>query len=158
MSVLLYCCTTMTLTNRMRKKKTNVYNTRMLSAVLVIPRSSALQNISCTSTYLPSHKPSKWDEQDIQGSTEEIRTNSWGQTLHWIFPVHQLCVDTGCRNGDLPRARADKDRWRERVEETRVISAHLDDDDDDDDILYFPFFTIIWQSSVLKYFTNGTIV
>ena len=34
-----------------------------------------LQNSSCVATYLPSHKPSKLDKQDMLGTGGEVRTN-----------------------------------------------------------------------------------
>ena len=34
------------------------------------------QNNCCPATYLSSHKPSKWNEPDMQGTVREIRMNS----------------------------------------------------------------------------------
>ena len=34
------------------------------------------QNNGCTATYLPSHKPSKQDEQDKLGTAGKVRINS----------------------------------------------------------------------------------
>ena len=47
------------------EKKVDGNNTRMLPAVFENHGSSTLQNSSSTATYLPSHKPSKKDEQDM---------------------------------------------------------------------------------------------
>ena len=44
----------------------------MLRAVLN-PGSNKLQISSCTNTYLPSHKPSQFDEQDILGTDHSWR-------------------------------------------------------------------------------------
>ena len=40
------------------------------------PGSSAQQNSSCTATYLLSHKPSKYDEQDMLSTAGEVKMNS----------------------------------------------------------------------------------
>ena len=41
---------------------------------------------SCTTTYLPSRKPSKLNEKDMRDTAEEIRTNSW--TMYYFGPLH----------------------------------------------------------------------
>ena len=57
-SILLYGCTTYTLTKRMEKKRGGNL-TRILRAVLNMPESNTSKNSNCTGTYLPSHKTSK---------------------------------------------------------------------------------------------------
>ena len=52
---------------------------------------STQQNISDTAANIPSHKPSKWDEQDMLGTKGEERTNSSATfsdgLLHMDTPV-----------------------------------------------------------------------
>ena len=69
-SILLYGCTTWTVTKRMEKKLDGNY-TRMLQAILNTPQST-----SCTPTYLPSRKLSKLDEPDMQDTAGEAGTSS----------------------------------------------------------------------------------
>ena len=40
------------------------------------PESSILQNCHCKATYLPSHKLSQSDKQDMQSTTGEVKMNS----------------------------------------------------------------------------------
>ena len=40
------------------------------------PGSTNPQKFSCTATYLPFQKPSKWNEQDIGETAGEARTNT----------------------------------------------------------------------------------
>ena len=37
--------------------------------------------------------------------------------------IQQLCEDTGCCPGDLPRAMNDREEWRERIRDIRATSA-----------------------------------
>ena len=74
-SILLYGSTTWTLTKRTKKKLDGSY-TRMLCAILNNPGRNTSQNSSCIDIYLPSHKSSKYDEQDMRGTTEIVRMNS----------------------------------------------------------------------------------
>ena len=39
--------------------------------------SNITENNSCMATYLPSHKPSKEDEQNMQSTAGEAEMNSW---------------------------------------------------------------------------------
>ena len=79
---------------------------------------STLQNSISTAIYHPSHKPSKYDEQDMPEMWE--RTHKWHSSVdlnldplvlgnHQTFTFITL-VDTGCRLEDLPIAMANKDR------------------------------------------------
>ena len=135
MSILLYGCTTWTLTKRMeRNLRGNC--TRMLRAVLNKLSKYIPQNISCTDTYHPSRKPSKLNEQDMRDTTGEVRTSSsdvplwtpsYGQTKVGKPArtyLQRLCTDTGCSMEDLPRAMDDWDEWRERVRKIRDDGCH----------------------------------
>ena len=75
MSILLYGCTTWTLTRRM-EKKVDDNNIKMLRAILNNPRDSTPQSSSCTATYYPSRKLSKLDEPDMRDIAEEVETSS----------------------------------------------------------------------------------
>ena len=70
-SILLYGCTTWTLTKRMEKNLDGNY-TRILRAVLN-PRGNTLQNYSSAATDYPSPKPSELDDQDMQDIAGEVR-------------------------------------------------------------------------------------
>ena len=89
-------------------------------------------------TYLPSHKPSKWDEQDMlemQGQTHKL-SNKHGHMDTLVLADQQkltfiICADTGYCLQDLNGWLSGQDgkiEWRESV-----LSAIFDDDDDDDD-------------------------
>ena len=73
--ILLYGCTTWTLTKRMEKKLDGNY-TRMLRAILNKSWRQHPKSTSCTATYFPSRKLSKLDEPDMQDTAGEARTNS----------------------------------------------------------------------------------
>ena len=60
-SILLYACTTWTLTKRVEKKLDGNY-TGMLRAILNNPDGNTPQGTNYTTTYLPSRKLSKLDE------------------------------------------------------------------------------------------------
>ena len=70
MLVLLYGWTTWTITKRLVEKLDGVCFDQVQEIVRI------LQNSSCTATYLPSHKPSKYDKQDTLGTDGEVRKNS----------------------------------------------------------------------------------
>ena len=74
-SILLYRCTTWTLTKRMEKKLDGKY-TRMPRTILNNPGGSTPQSSSCTATYHPSRKLSKLDEPDMRDTAGEVRANS----------------------------------------------------------------------------------
>ena len=74
-SILLYGCTTWTLTKRLEKKLDGNY-TRMLRAILNKSCRQHPTNTNYTATYLPSRKLSKLNEPDMQGTAEEAGTSS----------------------------------------------------------------------------------
>ena len=71
-SILLYGCTTWTLTKQLEKKLDGNY-TRMLRAIL---NKSLRQKTNYMATYLPSRKLSKLDEADMQDTAGEAGTSS----------------------------------------------------------------------------------
>ena len=134
-SILLYGCTTWTLTKRLEKKLDGNY-TRMLRAILNkswqqhptrhqlyghLPPITKTIQVRCT-----RHAGHCWRSRD-----ELIR-----DVLLWI-PKHgrakagrpartyiqKLCEDTGCCPEDLPRAMNDREEWRERVRDIRATST-----------------------------------
>ena len=74
-SILLYGCTTWTLTKHREKKLDGNY-TRILQAVLNKSWMQYPQRSSYTAISLPSLKPSKFNKQDMQDTAGEVRTNS----------------------------------------------------------------------------------
>ena len=131
-SILLYGCTTWTLTKRLEKKLDGNY-TRMLRAIL---NKSRRQHT--TKKQLYGHQP------PITKTIQVRRTRHAGQCwrsrdelisniLLWI-PSHdrakkgrpartyiqQLCEDTGYSPEDLPEAIADREGWRKRVRNIRA--------------------------------------
>ena len=74
-SILLYGCTTWTLTKRLEKKLDGNY-TRMLRAISKSPGGNTPQDTNCTATYHPSRKLFKLDEPDMQDTAGEAGTNS----------------------------------------------------------------------------------
>ena len=128
-SILLYGCTTWTLTKRLKKLDSNY--TRMLRAILNKSWRQHPQGTNYTATCLPSRKLSKLDEPDTQDTAGEARTNS--SVMYSYGPPHmakqkqddqldiqQLCEDTRCSPEDLPEAMNDREKWRERVRDIRV--------------------------------------
>ena len=142
-SMLLYGCTTWTLTKRPEKKLDGNY-TRMLQAIL---NRSWRQHPTKQQLYghLPpitktiqirrtSHAGHCWISRDELISDVLRWTPSHGRAKAGRPArtyIQQLCEDTGCSPEDLPEAMNDRERWRERV---RDICA---DDDDDDEFTLF---------------------
>ena len=126
-SILLYECTTWTLTKRMEKKLDGNY-TRMLRAILNKswrrhPTKEQLyghlplitKTIKVTRT---RHTRHCWRSRDelisdvLPWSPSHGRAKAGRPARTYI---QQLCADTGCILEDLPEAIEDKERWRERV-------------------------------------------
>ena len=130
-TILLYGCTTWTLTKRMEKKLEGNY-TRILRAIL---NKSWRQHL--TKQQLYGHLP------PITKTIQVRRTRHAGHcwrsgdefiidVLLWI-PSHgqaragiptrtyiqQFCEDTGCSPEDLPEAMNNREEWRERVRDIR---------------------------------------
>ena len=126
-SILLYGCTTWTLTKRLEKKLDGNY-TRMLRAIL---NKSWQQHPTRHQLY--GHLPPITKTIQVRrtrhaGHCSRSRDELIRDVLLWI-PTHgrakagrpartyiqQLCEDTGCCSEDLPRAMNDREEWRERV-------------------------------------------
>ena len=133
--ILLYGCTTWTLTKRLEKKLDGNY-TRMLRA-----------NLEQVLAATPHKTPTVWPPAPITKTIQVRRTRHAGHcwrsrdelirdVLLWT-PTHgrtkagrpawtyiqQLCEDTGCCLEDLPKVMNDREEWRERVRDIRVTSA-----------------------------------
>ena len=122
-SILLYGCTTLTLTKRLEKKLDGNY-TRMLRAIL---------NKSCrqhpTRRQLYGHLPPItktiqvrraryaghcWRSKDELVSDVLVWTPTYGQAKAGRPArtyIQQLCEDTGCNPEDLPEAMNDREKW-----------------------------------------------
>ena len=126
-SILLYGCTTWTLTKRMEKKLYGNY-TRMPLAIL---NKSWRQHPTKPQLYgyLPPitktikvrrirHAGHRWRSRDELISDVLLWTPWYGRTKAGrparIY-TQQLCEDTGCSPEDMPEAMNDREGWRERV-------------------------------------------
>ena len=134
-SILLYGCTTWTLTKRLKKKLDGNY-TRMLRAIL---NKSWRQHTTRHQLYgqLPPitktiqvrrtrHPGHCWRSKDELISDVFLWTPAYGQAKAGRPArtyIQQLCEDTGCNPEDLPKAMNDKEKWRERVRDIRVGST-----------------------------------
>ena len=113
-SILLYGCTTWTLTKRLRKKLDGNY-ARMLRAIL---------NKSCRQLLEKHGRTHQWcTPMDPAYSQAKA---GWPARTY----IQQLCEDTGCNPEDLPKAMNDREKWRERVRDIMLVTRHDDDDDD----------------------------
>ena len=126
-SILLYGCTTWTLTKRLEKKLNGNY-TRMLRAVL---NRSWQQHLTRHQLYshLPPitktiqvrrtrHAGHCWRSKDELISDVLLWTPTYGRAKAGRPArtyIQQLCEYTGCNPEDLPEAMNDREKWRERV-------------------------------------------
>ena len=131
-SILLYGCTTWTLTKRL-EKKLDCNHTRMLRAIL---NRSWLQHPTQRQLYghLPPitktiqarrtrHTGHCWWSKDEVVSDVLLWTHAYGQSKAGRPArtyIQQLCEDTGCNPEDLPKAMNDRECWRERVRDIRA--------------------------------------
>ena len=131
-SILLFGCTTRTLTKRLEKKLDGNY-TRMLQEIL---NKSWWQHPTRHQLY--SHLPPT--TKTIQSRRTRPAGHSWrsrdeliSDVLLWTLTygrakagrpvrtyIQQLCEDTGCSPEDLPEEMNDREKWRERVRDIRA--------------------------------------
>ena len=126
-AILLYGCTTWTLTKQLEKKLDGNY-TRMLQAILnkswrQHPTKHQLYSYlpTITKTILARqtrHAGHCWRSRDELISDVLLWTPTYGQAKAGrparIY-IQQLCEDTGCSPEDLPEVMNDWEKWRERV-------------------------------------------
>ena len=133
--ILLYGCTTWTLTKRLEKKLDGNY-TRMLRAIL---NKSWRQHPTRHQLYghLPPitktiqvrrtrHAGHCWRSRDELISDVLLWTHTHGRAKAGRPArtyIQQLCEDTGCCPEDLPEAMNDREKWRERVRDIRATST-----------------------------------
>ena len=131
-SILLYGCTTWTLTKRLEKKLDGNY-TRMLRAIL---NKSKRQHPTKHQLYghLPPitktiqirrtrHAGHCWRSRDELISDVLLWAPTYGRAKAGRPArtyIQQLGEDTGCRPEDLPEAMNDREKWRERVRDIRA--------------------------------------
>ena len=131
-SILLYGCTTWTLTKRLVKKLDGNY-TRMLRAIL---NKSWRQRPTKHQLYghLPPisktiqarqtrHAGHCWRSKGELISDVLLLTSTYGRANAGRPArtyIQQLCEDTGCNPEDLPEAMNDREKWRERVRDIRA--------------------------------------
>ena len=132
MLIMLYGCSTWTLTKRLEKKLDGNY-TRMLRAIL---NKSWRQHPTRHQLYghLPPitktiqvrwtrHAGHCWRSKDELISDVLLWTPTYGQAkAAWPAQtyIQQLCEDTGCNPEDLPEAMNNREKWRERVRDIRA--------------------------------------
>ena len=140
-SILLYGCTTWTLTKRLEKLDSNY--TRMLRAILnkswwQHPKRHQLYGhlppITKTLQVMWSrHAGHCWRSRDDLISDVLLWITTYGQVKAGRPArtyIEQLCEDTGCTLEDLPEEMNDGEKWREGVRDIRA-----DDDDDDTSVV-----------------------
>ena len=131
-SILLYGCTTWTLTEWMEKKLDGNY-TRMLQAIL---NKSWWQHSTRHQLYghlPPITKTTQVRQTRHAGHCWRSREKLISDVLLWIPTygrakagrpartyIQQLCEDMGCSPEDLPKAMNDRKKWRERVRDIRA--------------------------------------
>ena len=131
-SILLYGCTTWTLTKRLKKKLDGNY-TRMLRAILnkswrhhptIHQLYGHLPPITKTiQVRRTRHAGHSWRSKDELISDVLLWTPAYGQAKAGRPArtyIQQLCEDTGCNPEDLPEAMNDREKWRERVRDIRA--------------------------------------
>ena len=124
-SILLYGCTTWTLTKRLERKLDGNY-TRMLRAVLIKswrqhPTRHQLYGhlppiTKTIQVWRTRHAGHCWRSKDELISDVLLWTPTYGRAKAgrpaWTYK-QQLCEDTGCNPEDLPEAMNDREKWWE---------------------------------------------
>ena len=134
-SILLYGCTTGTLTKHMEKKLDGNY-TRMPQAILNKSWRQHPTKHQLYSHLAPIMKTIKvrwtrhaghcWRSRDELISDVPLWTLSYGWAkAGWPARtyIQQLCEDTGCSLEDLPEAMNDREEWRERIRDIHAGST-----------------------------------
>ena len=129
--ILLYRCTTWTLTKRLKKKLDGNY-TRMLRPIF---NKSWWQHPTRHQLYghLPPFTKTIQRRTRPAGHCWRCRDELTSDVLQWTPTygrtkagrpartyIQQLCKDTGCSPEEQPEAMNDREKWRERVRDTRA--------------------------------------
>ena len=130
-SILLYGCTTWTLTKRLEKLDCNY--TRLLRAILDKSwqhhptRHQLFGHLPPITKTIEArrtrHTGHCWRSKDELVSDVLLWTPAYGQSKAGRPArtyIQQLCDDTGCNPEDLPEAMNDRETWRERVKDIRA--------------------------------------
>ena len=125
-SILLYGCTTRTLTKRL-EKKLGGNHTRMLRAILnnswqqlyghLPPITKTIQ------ARLTRHAWHWWRSKNELVSDVLLWNPAYGQSKTGRTArtyIQQLCYDSGCKPEDLPEVMNNRETWRERVRDIRT--------------------------------------
>ena len=135
-SILLYGCTTWTLTKRLERRLDGNY-TRMLRAVLNKSWRQHPTRLQLYGHLPPITKTIQVRRTRLRGTLLEkqgrahkrctpVDPHSWmckcGTTSTNLL-YQQLCEDTGCNPEDLPEAMSDREKWRETVRDIRAGGA-----------------------------------
>ena len=153
MLILLYGCTTWTLTKHIEKKLNGNY-TRMLREIL---HKSWRQHPTKQQLYdhlSPITKTIQVRRTRHVGHSWRSRNELITDILPWTSSrgrakagrpartyIQQLCADTGWSIKDLPEAMDDREEWRERVRVIPLSFFYLFISS----FLYFPFFISLWE-------------
>ena len=134
-SILLYGCTTWTLTKRLERRLDGNY-ARMLRAVLNKSWRQHPTRLQLYGHLPPITKTIQVRRTRHAGHCWRSKDEIISDVLLWT-PTHgcarvgrpartymqQLCEDTGCNPEDLPEAMNDREKWRERVRDIRAGGA-----------------------------------
>ena len=136
-SIMLYECTTWTLTKHMEKKSLTAITQECCEQYWTSPGGNHPQSSSCRVTDYLSRKLSKLDEADMRenaGSKDGLTSDK----LLWISShgraktggsgrndIQQLCADTGCNLEDLPEAMDDRYGWQEKGRKICTCVWHM---------------------------------
>ena len=134
-SILLYGCTTWTLTKRLERRLDGNY-TRMLRAVLNKSWRQHPTRLQLYGHLPPITKTIQVRRTRYAGHCWRSKDELIRDVLLWTPTygcarvgrpartyIQQLCEDTGCNPEDLPEAMNDREKWRERVKDIRAGGA-----------------------------------
>ena len=126
-SILLYGCTTWTITKRLKKKLDGNY-TRMMRAILNKSRRQHPTRHQLHGHLPPNTKTIQSRRTRHAGHCLRSKDELISDVLLWTPAygqakagrpartyIQQLCEDTGCNPEDQPEAMNDREKWRERI-------------------------------------------
>ena len=159
-SILLYGCTTWTLTKRLKKKLDGNY-TRMLRAILNKPWRQHPTIHQLYGHVPPITKTIQFRRTRHAGHCWRSKDELISDVLLWIPAygqakagraartyIQQLCEDTGCNPEDLPKAMNDREKWRDRVSDIRACGRTwwwwIESNLKNSDWLYFILYPWSW--------------